>query len=318
MLVPGEDSNMARRIAWMRMGSTAALAFFCAAGTGLAASKEPEIPKCAAKLGTLAVMEPEEKWWVEYQLESPEAVIKVFALESKCFTLVDRGKGMQMAQQERALAADNELRGGSNVGRGQMKAADYTLVPDLVGRNANAGKKRIGGMVGGLIGGHVGAVAGGISLKSKTADVVLTLTDLRSTEQVAAEQGHAKKTDIGWNGGGGGWMSTAFASAGASSYANSEIGQVIVMAYLDAYKKMVDELQSNPPDTKSENVQQAVIMSRPGRMYEAPDPKASVVRDLDPDMMLYPTGQKQGVWWKVADELGNEGWVSSTLFVLAK
>ena len=309
---------MARRITWMQRGLAAALACCCAVGVAAAKGKEPEIPKCAGKLGTLAVIEPEEKWWVEYQLESPEAVIKVFVMESKCFTLVDRGKGLQAAERERALAANSELRGGSNVGRGQMKAADFGLVPDLVGRNANAGKKRIGGMVGGLIGGHVGAVAGGISLKSKTADVVLTLTDMRSTEQVAAEQGHAKKTDIGWGGGGGGWLGTAFASAGASSYANSEIGQVIVMAYLDAYTKMVDELQSNPPDSKAENVQQAVIMSRPGRMYESPDPKAVVVRDLDPDMMLYPTGEKQGVWWKVADELGNAGWVSSTVFVLAK
>ena len=33
-------------------------------------------------------------------------------------------------------------------------------------------------------------------------------------------------------------------------------------------------------------------------------------------MMLYPTGQKDGVWWEVSDELGNKGWVSS-LFALA-
>ena len=42
------------------------------------------------------------------------------------------------------------------------------------------------------------------------------------------------------------------------------------------------------------------------------------VRDLDPGMMLYPTGEKEGLWWKVTDELGNEGWVPSTLFNLAK
>jgi hypothetical protein len=42
-----------------------------------------------------------------------------------------------------------------------------------------------------------------------------------------------------------------------------------------------------------------------------------VVRDLDPGMMLYPTGDKMGVWWKVTDELGNAGWVVSTNFQLA-
>ena len=53
-------------------------------------------------------------------------------------------------------------------------------------------------------------------------------------------------------------------------------------------------------------------------MYASPDLKASIVRDLDPGMMLYPSGEKEGVWWKVSDELGNEGWVPSTLFNLSK
>jgi len=55
---------------------------------------------------------------------------------------------------------------------------------------------------------------GGISLKSKTADVVLTLTDVRSTEQVALEQGHSKKTDLGWGAGGGGAFFGGFAAGG--------------------------------------------------------------------------------------------------------
>jgi hypothetical protein len=39
---------------------------------------------------------------------------------------------------------------------------------------------------------------------------------------------------------------------------------------------------------------------------------------LDSGMMLYPSGDKHGIWWKVSDEPGNEGWVPSTLFNLAK
>src|SRR5262245_45776014 len=200
----------------------------------------PEIPKCDKKIGTLAVHEPENRWWVQYNLESPEALIKVYVNESKCFTLVDRGKGLAAAEKERALASGGELRGGSNVGKGQMKAADYVLVPDIVNRNANSGGKHIGGILAGLVPGGVGAVAGGISMKSKTADVVLTMTDVRSTEQVALQEGHAKKTDIGWSGGGGGYAGI-FAAGGASSYSNTEIGQVVSAAYLDAYIKLVNE-----------------------------------------------------------------------------
>jgi curli biogenesis system outer membrane secretion channel CsgG len=310
---------MLRRAIRVETGCALILAIGCVAGAGLArAAAPPPIPTCDRKLGTLAVIEPEDKWWLDYELESPEAVIKVFVSESKCFTLVDRGKGMMAAQQERAIAASGDLRGGSNVGKGQVKAADYGLVPDLVNKNAKAGGKKIGGMLGGLVGGGVGAIAGGVNLKSKTADVVLTMTDLRSTEQVALAQGHAKKTDIGWGGGaGGGWIS-GFASAGASSYANTDIGKVIVMAYLDAYTKLVEEVKNNAPDARADNVAQAVTMAKPGRMYEQPDQKATIVRDLDPGMMLYPSGDKQGIWWKVSDELGNEGWVPSTLFDLAR
>lgn len=288
------------------------------AGNAVAAGKkEPEIPTCTKKIGTLAVTEPENKWWHALNLESPEALIKVFVSQSKCFTLLDRGKGMQAAQAERALAGSGEMRGGSNIGKGQMKAADYVLVPDIVNQNARAGGKNFGGLIGGMVGGIAGAAIGGVSLKSKTADVVLTLTDVRSTEQVAMQQGHAKKTDIGWGGGGGAFFG-GFAAAGASSYANTEIGQVVTMAYLDAFVKLVDEAKNMEHDAKADNVKQSVSMSKPGKMYETPDIKGKVVRDLDPGMTLYPTDEKEGIFWKVSDELGNEGWVPSTLFQLAR
>src|SRR5207247_4755642 len=157
-------------------------------------NEQSKIPTCDKKIGTMSVAEQEQKSRLQYNLESPEVLLKVYAAQSQCFTLVDRSRGLAAAQQERALASSGELSGGSNVGKGQMKAADYVLVPDLVNKNANSGGKKIGGLLGGLVGGAAGAVAGGISLKSKTADVVLTLTDVRSTEQVALAQGHAKKT----------------------------------------------------------------------------------------------------------------------------
>jgi hypothetical protein len=292
------------------------LAALTASGLARAAGEQapPQIPTCEKKIGSLSVLEPENKWWVAYNLESPEALIKVFVNQSKCFTLLDRGKGLSAAQQERALAAGGEMRGGSNIGKGQMKAADYVLVPDVVNKNANSGGNKVGGLLGGLVGGIPGAVLGGISLKSKTADVVLTLTDVRSTEQVALEQGHAKKTDLGWGGG----FFVGFAAAGASGYANTEIGQVVTMAYLDAFSKLVNDVKTMDHDAKADNVQQSVTMAKPGRLYEKPDQKSGVVRDLDPGMMLYPSGEKQSMWWKVSDELGNEGWVMSDLLKLAR
>jgi len=295
-----------------------AVSALCATVAAWAADQPPpEIPTCDKRIGTLAVTEPENKWWLAYNLESPEALIKVFVSQSKCFTLLDRGKGLAAAQQERALAGSGEMRGGSNIGKGQMKAADYVLVPDVVTKNSNSGGRNIGGLVGGLLGGVAGAVVGGISLKSKTADVVLTLTDVRSTEQVALEQGHSKKTDLGWGAGGGAFFG-GFAAAGASSYANTEIGQVVTMAYLDAFTKLVSQVKGMTLNAKADNATQSVTMAKPGKMYEAANVKSKKVRDLDPGMTLYPSGEKDGLWWKVSDELGNEGWVPSTLFQLAR
>ena len=291
-----------------------------------AGEKEIQLPACDRSFGTLSVAEPEQQWWVQYSLESPEALIKVFVSQCKCFTLVDRGRGLEAAMKERELAAGGDLAGESNIGRGQIKAADYVLIPDIVSQNANAGGKSIGGAFGGLLGGRggLGAVLGGVSLKKKTADVVLTLTDVRSTEEVAVVKGHAKKTNVGWGAGGGAFWG-GFAAAGASSYANTEIGQVVAMAYLDAFTKLVDEVKEVKKDTadskadsKANNASQSVTMAKPGRMYEKADPASSAMRNLDVGMMLYPTGDKDGIWWKVSDETGNKGWVSSLLFALAK
>jgi hypothetical protein len=288
----------------------------------LAQAANPEIPKCSSRKGTVAIVEPDNKWWSSYNLESPEMLIKVFVSQSKCFTILDRGKGMSAAQRERELAGGGDLRVGSNVGKGQVKAADYVLVPDLISKNEKASGNEFTGIVGGLLpkvnDKHgIAAGLGGVNFKTKTADVALTLTDVRSSEQLAFSQGHASKTNVGWSGGGLGFAGLLVAG-GASSYSNTEIGQVIATAYLRAFTDLVAEVNTMQHDPKADNVDQSVTMSKPGRMYNGPDIKSAVVRDLEPGTLLYPTGEKQDIYWKVSDELGNEGWVPFTLFQLAK
>lgn len=276
--------------------------------------KEAQIPVCTKKLGSISILEPEDAtdWWTGQQLPAPSKLIKVFVSKSKCFTLVDRGAGMDAAMRERALAAGGELRGRSNIGKGQIKAADYVMVPDLISRNNNAGGSAVGALVGGLLGGSQGAALGGaISFKKKTADVTLTITDVRSSEQVAMAEGNAKKTDIGF-GAGAGVFGSGLGGAGMGGYANTEIGQVITMAYLQAYTDIVTQLGGMPEDPSAAGASQAVTVARQARLFAAADGK-KVVRPLDAGMMLYPTGTRNGLMWEVEDELGNKGWVSSTL-----
>ena len=279
-----------------------------------------EIPTCSKPLGTISVIEPEDgvNWWSGQQLPAPSKLIKVFVNKSRCFTLVDRGVGMGAAMAERDLAASGELRNRSNIGKGQIRAADYVLVPDLISQNSNAGGNAISGLLGGLMGGNVGRVVGGLDFKKKTADVVLTVTDVRSSEQVAMAEGSAKKTDIGWGVGGGLFTGSGLGSAGVGGYANTELGQVITLAYLQAYTDLVNELGGLPDDASAANASQAMRVTKPARLLGNAKGTGKAVRELDPGALLYPTGNRDGAMIEVEDELGNRGWISSNFIELAK
>ncbi len=237
------------------VSGTAAVAADPSSGHKEQAKGEAEIPRCARPIGTLALVPPDTQWWRELNLGTPEAIIKVFVQQSGCFTLINRDRAMQSRNMERALADSGELQQGSNMGKGQVKAADFFLQPDIVTANKNSGGGGAGaaaGALGGLFGGFghaVGAIAGGINVKKGEANVTLSLVNARTTEE-ALTQGYARKTDVSWGaGGGGGWWG-GFAAAGGYGYQDTAIGQVIVLAYLDAYKKMVVQLGGVPPPTQ--------------------------------------------------------------------
>ena len=75
---------------------------------------------------------------------------------------------------------------------------------------------------------------------------MLTLVNARTTEQERIEEGYYRKTDIGFGGGGGLFGGGAFGALGGGGYENTDIGQVLVLAYLDAYTKLVTELGGLP------------------------------------------------------------------------
>ena len=60
------------------MPAALTLALLAANGVAWADAPQPEIPTCDKKIGTLAVTEPQNQWWLQYNLESPEALIKVY------------------------------------------------------------------------------------------------------------------------------------------------------------------------------------------------------------------------------------------------
>ncbi|HEY1145087.1 MAG TPA: CsgG/HfaB family protein, partial [Allosphingosinicella sp.] len=150
-------------VAALAVAASPAAAFDKSSGRKAQEKAQAQIPVCTKKLGTIAVVEPDNNWWQGLGLGSPEAIIKVFVMKSGCFGLVDRNKGLASRNIERALADSGELQAQSNIGRGQVKAADYFIVPDIVSRNANSGGGGVGAALGGMLGGGLfGAVAGGL------------------------------------------------------------------------------------------------------------------------------------------------------------
>ena len=143
--------------------------------------------------------------------------------------------------QERDLAASGEMRENSNLGKGQMVAADYVMTPSVVFAENNAGG--VGGAVGGLLGRRspvASAVAGG--LKFKEAQTSMLLADARTTVQVAAAEGSTRKADMRL---GAGLFGGAVGGA-AAGYGNTNEGKIIAAALLDNYNAIVRTVRSDP------------------------------------------------------------------------
>lgn len=311
--------------------------------------KEASLPRCTQTIGSVAIVPPEKNWWQQYQLQSPDALIKMFVARSGCFTVLDRGRGFAIAERERALASGGTLQAGSNIGGGQIKAADYVITPDIVMNNNNSGGTAIGAILGSFLPGFGGIIASQITLSDKSAEVTLTVTDVRTSEQVILADGKAAKTDIGFGFAGGAASGSLsgidFGAAGVSSYANTALGQVVAMAYLDAYAKMVDRIKAlrpaqapvavprpaaiiqppppvaatqPPPPPVVAKKEKPVAMAKAGHLFNGPSVKSGPIRELPPGTILYPTAQKTGTWWEVTTDENEKGWVSSRMLLLKK
>ena len=116
-------------------------------------------------------------------------------------------------------------------------------------------------------------MAGGLSFNSSTADVTLAITNVRTTQVMGTIDGHGSKTDIGFGVGGGIFGYGGFGAAGATGYNNTEIGQVITLAYLDAYTKLVDQLGGSGAGGGAA-AQQMVVATRATQMFSQPSTQA--------------------------------------------
>ena len=275
----------------------------------------PELPHCDRPLGRAAIQEPENRWWEGMGLSNPESLLKLFAVKSGCLRIVDRNGGLAMRNLESGLNSSGDLRRGANLGRGQVAAADYFIIPDIANSNRNSGGNNIGALAGSFLPGGFGALAGGLSIKKSEAHTLITLVDARSTEQLYIAEGVAQKSDLsfGAGGGGGGWGG-GFGALAGGGYSDTDIGKVISAAYFNAFVDLVHYMQNQAPDQASANSPAAAQRTTTVvRARATPAATARIVYTLQPGTSVYPTGQRSGVWMEVDDENGNRGWVPSTL-----
>jgi hypothetical protein len=224
-----------------------------AAGGETTAGANSQLEKCDETLGTVRIDEQvNEPWYAAYRSRygtgSTVPVIRLMIQQSNCFVIVDRGRALRAANQERALMRGDEGRAGSNFGGGQIVAADYTMVPEVVlsDRGGTQGGAALGAIGRGLfgVGGAVlGAAAG--SMSTNEAGTVLTLVDNRSSVQVSAAEGYSKNVDFGFAGAlfGGG------AAGGAGAFTRTPQGKVLLAAFIDSYNKMVVALRNYKAQT---------------------------------------------------------------------
>jgi hypothetical protein len=215
-----------------------------AAGGATTEGGNAALEHCDDTLGTMALQEDTSAPWYAqlrgYQLGSTIPVLRLMMQQSNCFVIVERGGAMNNMMRERTLDKSGEMREGSNFGKGQMVAADYTMSPSIqfsqkTGQSAAGVATRFLGAFGALAG----------SVGTNEASTTLLLIDNRSGVQISAAEGTGKNFDFGFFG-------AAFAGglAGAGGgYSSTPQGKVIVTAFADSYNQMVKSLRNYKAQT---------------------------------------------------------------------
>ncbi len=217
-----------------------------AAAGSSSSNNNSQLEGCDKTLGTLTIFEDRSlPWWNYYyktyrHLGSTVPVIRTMIQQSNCFVIVERGAAMKAMQRERQLMQSGDLRSNSNFGKGQLAAADYTLSPSVNFKETTMGK--VSGAARNLLPGSWFS-SGSVGAKSNEAETTLLMIDNRSGVQVSSSIGSAKNFDFSFSG----YSWGGRGSGGASGYAKSAEGKVIIAAFADSYNQMVKALRNYKP-----------------------------------------------------------------------
>jgi len=215
-----------------------------AAGGATAINPAENLKRCGRPVGTMAISEEDESAYYKhaqrYGLNSPADSLRLFAQQSNCFVVVERGATLKNTQFERQLDRSGELRPGSNFVPGLMAGADYTVTPTLIFQDTNAGGTS-GGLFSALGEAFIGATG---KVKYKDAQAILTMIDNRSGIQVSIAEGSARGVNKHIFIGG---LAAPLSAAFIESYAHTHQEKIIIGAYLDAFNNLVKSINNYVP-----------------------------------------------------------------------
>lgn len=215
------------------------------AGGAVSAGADTQLQRCPSPLGTIAVDDGRNADWFgpfgsATKVTTIDPLLRLAVQQSNCFVITSIGNQKTDARLARITSLQREsgeYRAGSKQQKGQRVAADYYMEPQIVINDSPI--SGVSGLIGGLIGNSaVSALAA--SVKTKSSVVTLTLFDVRSAVQIAAAEGSSTATNYGaalagFGGGVGG---------GLSGFSSTPEGKATVVAFIDAWNKMVVALRN--------------------------------------------------------------------------
>ena len=93
-----------------------------------------ETPRCTQNLGTVTIADTQGALFNQLGVGAPSELLRYLVRESGCFTLIERGPGMDVVERERGLGA-----------AGRIRTADFVLVAELANPiEADSGDSRRG------------------------------------------------------------------------------------------------------------------------------------------------------------------------------
>jgi hypothetical protein len=224
------------------------------AGGSSSVNANKSLERCSTPLGTLAVSDG--RYSGATSVTTVDPLIRLAVQQSNCFVLTSIGNIATDSQLDRITDKQRnsgEFRAGSNQQKGQQVAADYFLDPQVIVQNEQTGGTA-GGLAGSLAGAALGSLGGALvggvagAMETRTSDVALTLTDIRSRVQIAIAQGSStvNNMSIGGAGGYGGWGSLLGGGIGGGigTFTRTPEGVAIAAAFFDAYNSMVQSLRN--------------------------------------------------------------------------